>query len=206
MGDFISNDPSGKSDLFSPPPKQEPSQDHDNGQNAGSSDFSERPTDKNDTSSGGHDDYTANPTGDSWQNGTQGQYQGTYTYDPTYQNPAYAAYGSPQPQSHPNDGFNTASLVLGIVSWGGLILCCGCFSPITAILSIIFGCIGRENGRFNGKGLTGLILSIVCIVFLMVLFALVLASENSMEYIVGDLFEEEIPEISAAILSRLNSF
>ncbi len=57
--------------------------------------------------------------------------------------------------------FNVASLVLGIASLAGNFCCLTCLTPIAAILAIIFGCVGRINGRFEKKGLIGMVLGIV---------------------------------------------
>ena len=56
---------------------------------------------------------------------------------------------------------NIASLVLGIASFAGNVLCLTCLTPVAAILAIVFGCIGRVEGRFDQKGLIGMILGIV---------------------------------------------
>ena len=199
MGDFISNNPGGKSDLFSPPPPKEPPHQesfidkeetigNDHTEPDGNASSNENSSFSNTNIS--HDEYTQNPSSGSWQSSGQGQYQGTYAYDPVYQQ---AVYGNPPPPENKNSGLNTASLVLGIVSCGGLILCCGCFSPITAILSIIFACIGRENGKFNGKGLAGFILSIVCLGLMLLLFSLVMASgANEWSAITEDVMADSI--------------
>ena len=70
------------------------------------------------------------------------------------------AYAPPPPPPPPNP-LSTTSMILGIVTWGGLILCCGCFSPVTAILSIIFALVSRENKKMNGKAVAGLVLGLV---------------------------------------------
>lgn len=56
---------------------------------------------------------------------------------------------------------NIASLVLGISSFAGNVFCLTCLTPVAAILAIVFGCIGRIEGRFDQKGLIGMILGIV---------------------------------------------
>jgi len=65
----------------------------------------------------------------------------------------------------------TASMVLGIVTWGGLILCCGCFSPVTAILAIIFAIASRDNKKMNGMAVAGLLLgaAFLCLFFMLLL-------------------------------------
>ena len=54
-----------------------------------------------------------------------------------------------------------AALILGISSFAGNICCLTCLTPFTAILAIIFGCVGRIGGKFETKGLIGMILGIV---------------------------------------------
>ncbi len=69
--------------------------------------------------------------------------------------------------------FNVASLILGIASFAGNMLCLTCLTPIAAILAIIFGCIGRMDGKFEQKGLIGFILGIVYCAILVLIFLLI---------------------------------
>lgn len=71
---------------------------------------------------------------------------------------------------------NIASLVLGIASFAGNALCLTCLTPIAAILAIVFGCIGRVEGRFDQKGLIGMILGIVyCAITLLSILLFIMA-------------------------------
>ena len=79
-------------------------------------------------------------------------------------------------------------MVLGIVTWGGLILCCGCFSPVTAILAIIFALISRESKKMNGKAVAGLVLGIA---FLGLFFMLLLLLITGSVFETSLVFEEE---------------
>lgn len=88
--------------------------------------------------------------------------------------PAYIppqGYVQQPPVKSAKNGLNIASMVLGIVTLGMLFFCCGCTSPVTSILSLIFAIKGRENGKFDPKGLAGLI----CSVIFLGLFALFMA-------------------------------
>jgi len=194
MSDFISNDPNGKSDLYTrrsgdQPPHEDPSH--------------EAPTDTSSATENRTTEGSAFQSATSEGKGYAGN--GAYSGQSSYQNsygtgyqPPYGSYGygyPPPAPSHPN-GFSTAALVLGIVTWAGFILCCGCFSPITAILSIIFACMGRTYGKFEGRALVGMIMSIVFLVlFLMIiLFFMVIVAFGIMES--PDVYEEGIDQIS----------
>lgn len=69
-------------------------------------------------------------------------------------------YGETEQDSR-TDKYNMASLILGISSFAGNFCCLSCLTPFAAILAIIFGCLGRREGRFQTKGLVGMILGIV---------------------------------------------
>ena len=56
---------------------------------------------------------------------------------------------------------NVASLILGIASFAANLCCLTLFTPITAILAIIFGCKGRVAGKFEQQGLVGFVMGIV---------------------------------------------
>ncbi len=86
----------------------------------------------------------------------------------------YGAYRQAPPEKNPKDNYNTAAMILGIVTWAGMVLCCGCFSPFTAIAAIITACMGKENGKFSGKAVAGIVMSIIFLV-LFALFMLILA-------------------------------
>ena len=90
-------------------------------------------------------------------------------------------------------------MVLGIVSWVGLILCCGCFSPFTAVISIILAFMGKENGKFSGKAVAGIILSIIFLVifaFFMLILILGMSGTFDEPEVSGDLVEMMIAFIS----------
>ncbi len=180
MGDFISNNPDGKSDLHKFAPSAEP-------HTPSAAPVEEPPKTQQPTEASATQQPAAEPTAQSAAQPIQGQYQNPYQnpnpnqYQNQYQNQyraphqyqepyQYAVYGAPPPTKSPKDGYNIASLVLGIVSWAGLILCCGCFSPFTAIISIILAFVGRENGKFNGKAVAGIILSVSFLVIFPLLF------------------------------------
>ena len=57
--------------------------------------------------------------------------------------------------------FNVAALILGIASFAANLCCLTIFTPITAILAIIFGCKGRVAGKFDQQGLVGFVMGIV---------------------------------------------
>ena len=121
---------------------------------------------------------------------------GTYTpYDDPY---GYAIYGAPPPEKSPKEKFNLASLILGIASWAGLVLCCGCISPFTAIASIILAFMGKENGKFNGKAVAGIITSVIfLVIFLFFIFILALGMSGALNEPAEDV------EMMTAMLSRI---
>lgn len=101
---------------------------------------------------------------------------GTPYYESPTANPAYA-FGDGEGEAEQlqrKNKFNVASLVLGISSFAGNLVCLFCLTPIAAILAIVFGCMGRVGGKFNSKGLVGMILGIVYFVLFFLLFALVI--------------------------------
>ena len=85
-------------------------------------------------------------------------------------------YSPPQvaPSKSPANSMATASMILGIISWAGWILCCGCFSPITAILAIIFAAFSRDDEKMSPRGIAGLVLGItfLCALCLILFVAL----------------------------------
>ena len=208
MSDFISNDPNGKSDLYTknqpPIPADQPKPD----ETPQASTCEADPAVVSHTQEFRQNaEYTSSNASEPAGSGSTGN--GTYTlYQPPHQNPYGAGYEPPYgpygygyqpPTPPPQNGFNTAALVLGIVTWAGLILCCGCISPITAVLSIVFACMGRDQKRFDGKALVGMVMSIVFLVlFLMlILFLMVIAAFGAMES--PDLYEEGAEQLSRLI-------
>lgn len=81
------------------------------------------------------------------------------------------------------DKWNLLSMIMGIVSFAGNILCLTCLTPVTAILAIVFGCLGRVGGKFQSKGVAGLVLGIVycALTLLLFLFIIVMAVIGSSE-------------------------
>jgi len=111
------------------------------------------------------DNYTyqqngQNQSGDNGQNnGNQGDNNGQgngFTPPPYGNNPFWS---QPQPQEPKSNGYNIASLVLGILS---IVCCClyGVVSLICGILSIVFFVISKKNGNANGLAVAGLICAI----------------------------------------------
>jgi hypothetical protein len=94
---------------------------------------------------------------------------------------ACSAYADETAEAVHKNKFNIASLILGIASFAGNLLCLSCLTPITAILAIIFGCMGRVSGKFEQKGLTGFILGIVycALAVLLFLFVFIIAIVDS---------------------------
>ncbi|TDE18779.1 DUF4190 domain-containing protein [Nonomuraea mesophila] len=80
------------------------------------------------------------------------------------------AYGMPGPgyqQAKPGSGLATASLVLGVAS---PFLVFVCFTGvITALLSIVFGCVALAKRAGKGRAIAGIVLSALSLV----LFAVV---------------------------------
>ena len=106
--------------------------------------------------------YEPGQFGNTSSNGTGGPFGysaegGTAYYgaDPTA--PPYAETAN---EKGNKEKFNLASLILGIASFAGNLICLFCLTPVTAILAIVFGCMGRVGGKFEAKGLTGFILGI----------------------------------------------
>ncbi|MFI7233347.1 DUF4190 domain-containing protein [Nonomuraea angiospora] len=76
-------------------------------------------------------------------------------------------YGVPYQQSQPGSGLATASLVLGVAS---PFLVFVCFTGlITAILSIVFGCVALAKRAGKGRAIAGIVISALSLV----LFAIV---------------------------------
>ena len=73
--------------------------------------------------------------------------------------------------------FNVAALILGIASFAANLCCLTIFTPVTAILAIVFGCKGRVAGKFEQKGVVGFVLGIVylSLILLLILFIVFVA-------------------------------
>ncbi|NUT10256.1 MAG: DUF4190 domain-containing protein [Nonomuraea sp.] len=90
--------------------------------------------------------------------------------------PGYGPYGQPptgggpygtQPPRPPGSGLATASLVLGVAS---PFLVFVCFTGVlTAILSIVFGCVALAKRVGKGRAIAGIVISVLSLV----LFAIV---------------------------------
>ncbi|MBE6586027.1 MAG: DUF4190 domain-containing protein [Ruminococcaceae bacterium] len=185
MSDFISNHPDGKSDLYRPAPQAS--------SNPSSPLGGDTPPENTAHQASIFSDYSDNPA-----SSPVGQtppppppFQASSGYPPAYNQSAqsaysYAIYGTEQePTDQRKNNFNTAAMVLGIVTWGGLLLCCGCFSLPTAILSIIFGVMGRSQGKFDGKGLAGFILGVSFLAFLFLAIAFLFSQGMFMSFDTG---------------------
>lgn len=102
-----------------------------------------------------------------------------YPSQPMYGQP-YAQpypYGVPIPYAMPDPGAGmaVASLVLGIISlvFAALFFCGGMFvAPITGILGIIFGVLGRKSVTRHGSAMAGLITSIIAVAITVVIIGL----------------------------------
>ncbi len=98
--------------------------------------------------------------------------QNGFDYNSGGQQPLYTQAASFQDEITPKNGFAIASLVLGILS----ILCCcqPMIGGICSILALIFSIVSRkQNGRFNGLSIAGLVLAIIGLL----LFAYMLVCE-----------------------------
>ena len=116
-------------------------------------------------------------------------------YDPA---PVYSPYqfdNGETDQSNRAEKFNLASLILGIASFAGNLCCLTCLTPFSAILAIIFGCMGRIEGRFRAKGLAGMILGIayLALILLMLLYIVAVA------VLMGDTFETMVNEAMTGV-------
>lgn len=109
-------------------------------------------------------------------NNTQGQYQSYDTYNSFV-----------QPKTNTSNGFQIASLVLGIVSIVGC--CCGVLVLPCAVVGLILGIIGmkkaKECGANSGMALAGIITSSVGIVI-----GLICVVFMGLTYLVDDSFAE----------------
>ncbi|MFI7468918.1 DUF4190 domain-containing protein [Nonomuraea sp. NPDC049646] len=96
-------------------------------------------------------------------------YGGPPGYGPPPGAPPYGQYGpyGAQPPAPPGSGLATASLVLGVAS---PFLVFVCFTGVlTAILSIVFGCVALAKRVGRGRAIAGIVISALSLV----LFAIV---------------------------------
>ena len=86
-------------------------------------------------------------------------------------------YADESTQYDRKNKLNVAALILGIASFAANLCCLSLFTPITAILAIVFGCKGRLAGKFEQKGLVGFVLGIVYLglLLLVILFIVLIA-------------------------------
>lgn len=144
-------------------------------------------------SSGMNSDYGSNENMGMNSSYSSNQDNGQNYGDPQYQNfgnPQYQNYGQNQYYSNPQyqnvngkmkkvggSGFAIASLVLGIIS---LCLFCSCFNFITAILSIIFGCVYLTSYVLEHKNMAiaGIATSVISIILFFVAWGLIITSDS----------------------------
>ncbi|MFG1709558.1 hypothetical protein ACFLIM_40880 [Nonomuraea sp. M3C6] len=90
-----------------------------------------------------------------------------YGGPPGYGPPPGSPYGPPYQPTRPGNGLATASLVLGVAS---PFLVFVCFTGvITAILSIVFGCVALAKHVGKGRAIAGIVISVLSLI----LFAIV---------------------------------
>ncbi|MBQ8565954.1 MAG: DUF4190 domain-containing protein [Clostridia bacterium] len=100
-----------------------------------------------------------------------------YTYqqseDQNKQNSEEKPIWSEKSQAPKENGYNIASLVLGILS---IVCCCtyGVFSIIAGVLAIVFFVISKNKGTSNGMALAGLICAIFGILLGILYFSMVI--------------------------------
>ncbi len=166
MSDFISNRPDGKSDLYTYAPPA--------------------PVTENESSV----QESANRIPPSPQAQLTPSAAPSFSPPPPWDHFSYMPPTAPPPTAPPANPLSTTSMIMGIVTWGGLILCCGCFSPVTAILAIIFAIVSRTNKKMNGRAVAGLVLGIVFLcLFFMLLLLLITGSVFEVQ---TDLGEESV--------------
>ena len=80
---------------------------------------------------------------------------------------------SDNPEEKKNNGYNIASLVLGILS---IVCCCfyGILSIILGVLAIVFFVISKKQDTSNGMALAGLICAIFGIILGIIYFSMVI--------------------------------
>lgn len=105
-------------------------------------------------------------------------------YGQPYGVPYGQPYGVPMPFAPPDPGAGmaVASLVLGIISlaFTAFFFCGGLFvAPITGILGIIFGILGRKSVTRHGSAIAGLVTSIIAVAItgvIVVLYIILIAA------------------------------
>ncbi len=110
----------------------------------------------------------------------------------------YSPYGVDHGESEQDSRtskYNMASLILGISSFVGNFCCLSCLTPFAAILAIIFGCLGRKEGRFQTKGLVGMILGIVFLGILLLITAWIMAVMILNPELIMDAMNEAMSEV-----------
>lgn len=87
---------------------------------------------------------------------------------PVYGQPYAQPYGVPIPFAAPDpgSGMAVASMVLGIISlvFTALFFCGGLFvAPITGIVGLVLGILGRKSVTRHGSAIAGIVMSIVAL-------------------------------------------
>ena len=96
----------------------------------------------------------------------------SYTDTPA---PETDASDTPKGEESGRGRLGVASMILGIVSLAGWLLTCGSISLPTAVMAVIFGFVGRVDGRMTGQGRTGIICGIISLGILILLTVLLVA-------------------------------
>lgn len=120
------------------------------------------------------DNYNYQQNNNQSENNNQG-YNGQGSFSSPYgTNPFWSQQPPQEPKSN---GYNIASLVLGILS---IVCCCiPVFAPAFAVLAILFFVFAKKRGSSNGMAIAGLICGI---------FGAILGLINTVDFIVN--FEE----------------
>ncbi len=113
--------------------------------------------------------------------------------------PAGSPYG-PYPQDRTGSGLATASLVLGVAS---PFLVFVCFTGlITAILSIVFGCVALAKRVGKGRAIAGIVISILSLILFAIVALWFWNVVQECAYLPGQLadrcFEERFPWMGGA--------
>jgi uncharacterized protein YggT (Ycf19 family) len=80
---------------------------------------------------------------------------------------------TPKEEGNGTNGLSTASMILGISSLASWVVTCGSLSIPAAVLAVIFGLVGRVNGKITKQGKTGLICGIISLGIFVLVMALI---------------------------------
>ena len=133
------------------------------------------------------DNYNYQQNNNQSENNNQG-YNGQGGFSSPYgTNPFWSQQTPQEPKSN---GYNIASLVLGILS---IVCCCiPVFAPAFAVLAILFFVFAKKRGNANGMAIAGLICGI---------FGLILGLINTIDIIVNfDEFMHIIEEAGTTLV------